>query len=388
MLSKIQHIIILSLISFGSTLLLWLPFLFNFSTFWNIKLPSDGMAAVVRNFDGPQYIVVAKSLYQEKIIKQFEFDLPVEYYAAHFPLYPLLVRVIGNFTWFPYAMLGVTVIFSILSVTVFYLLLHQLKIPQPFWLSTVFLFLPARWLVVRSIGSPEPLFIFLILVSIYYFFQKKYWLAGIAGGLAQLTKPPAILLFAAYCLYLCWQYAPPLLKEMQTGVKKQRSFWHIFPWHAFPIFLIPVFLYSLFLWYGQIYGSFWAYFQSGDNIHLFWPPFQMFNTSGTWVGTYWLEDIIWLLLIGAMAMVGNWRRSDVISWFTAIFYLSTIFISHRDLSRYSLPLAPFIIIAFAPHLQSKLFRYAFFVILIPIFLYSINFIAGNTTPISDWGKLL
>jgi hypothetical protein len=250
-----------------------------------------------------------------------------------------------------------------------------------FWLSVVFLMLPARWLIVRSVGSPESLFIFLGLLSVWGMFKKNYWIAGIAGALAQLTKAPGILLFAAFGLYLGWKYLGKLGSLGKVGVKD-------LPWKAYPLLLIPISLLGLWLWYGQIYGSVLAYFQSGDNIHLFWPPFQMFNTAAAWVGTFWLEDIVWLLLLGALGVVWAWKRQDVISWFTLVWFLSLVFVSHRDFARYALPMMPFLMIAFAPVLEKKEFRYVLLVMLLPIYLYTVNFIAGNGVAISDWGRLL
>src|SRR3989344_5931186 len=129
---RIIEMLVLAIISIGSTLLVWMPLFLNLGSFWNIKLPNDGMAAVVRNFDGPFYIVAAKSLYQPEIIKQFEFDEPVEYYAAHYPLYPLLIRLLGPLISYPYAMLGITVVFSVLSVWIFYWLLRELNLKSAF----------------------------------------------------------------------------------------------------------------------------------------------------------------------------------------------------------------------------------------------------------------
>jgi hypothetical protein len=49
---------------------------------------------------------------------------------------------------------------------------------------------------------------------------------------------------------------------------------------------------------------------------------------------------------------------------------------------------PFLLIAFEPFLVKKEFKIAFLVILLPIFLYAINFIAGNTLAIADWTPFL
>ncbi len=389
-----REMLVLAGISLGSTALIWLPFFFGLSDFWGMQLPRDGMAAVVRNYDGPYYIVVAKSLYNPEVIKQFEFGLPVEYYAAHYPLYPLLIRALGPLISFPYAVLGTTVLFSVLAVWMFYWLARELKMNQAFGLSVIFLILPARWLVVRSVGSPEPVFLFWVLLSIWGMIKKNYWVAGIAGALAQLTKSPGILLFASYGLYLGWQVLSPqhwkeaVVRKNGQMIKGAANWWKSLPWKAYPLWLIPVTLLGVWWWYGQVLGSFWAYFQSGDNIHLFWPPFQMFNKAAAWVGTFWLEDIVWVLLLGALGVIWNWKRQDVISWFSLVWYLSILFVSHRDVARYALPLMPFLILAFAPVLEKKEFRYALMVVLLPIYLYAVNFIAGNTIAISDWGRLL
>src|SRR3989338_10633461 len=92
--SQVRNFIILALISLIPTLLIWAPFFFRLKSFWNIPLPQTGMATIVANYDGPLFLAVAKSLYSAEFIKQnFAFPLSTEYYTAHFPLYPILVRL-------------------------------------------------------------------------------------------------------------------------------------------------------------------------------------------------------------------------------------------------------------------------------------------------------
>jgi len=74
--------------------------------------------------------------------------------------------------------------------------------------------------------------------------------------------------------------------------------------------------------------------------------------------------------------------------FAGIFFTATLFIAHRDLARYSLPLMPFALIAFEKFLTNRAFKIAFFLILPAIYLYAMNFIAGNTAPIADWTPYL
>ena len=117
-------------------------------------------------------------------------------------------------------------------VAVIYLLLKQMKIKSAFWLSLISLFIPARMLILRSVGAPETLFITAILGSIYFYRQKKYWPAGIFLAIAQLTKSPAVLLFGAYII------------DTFLNVKWSMKKWlNKIPLLLGPAVLIPLFLF-------------------------------------------------------------------------------------------------------------------------------------------------
>lgn len=383
-----RNLIILAFASIITTLVLWAPFFLRLESIWGIKLPGQGMATIVANYDGPYYIVAAKTLYDPQSIENNStFSLPPIYYTAHYPLYPILIRGVATilpFLGYPYAMMAVTIISSILAIWMFYLLLNQLGIKrQSLWIALLFTVFPARWLIARSIGSPEPLFLFEIMASIYFFSKEKWWLAGLFGALAQATKPPGILLFIAYVIALI---APNWNKLAHSDF----TTWMVkLKWKAYPILLIPLTLLAVFIGYGIRFGNLLAYFNSGDNIHLMFPPFQVFNPAQPWVGTFWLEEIIWLYLLGALGLVSLIKQKRaVIASFVGVFFFFILFVAHRDISRYSLPLVPFLLIAFARTLEAKEFKWIAALLIIPIYLFSIAFIANNVTPIGDWGPLL
>ena len=334
-------------------------------SFWEIPLPQNGMATIVSNYDGPLYLVVAKTFYNAgQIGSSFQFPLPVEYYTAHFPLFPVLISLFGIFVNYPYAMLIVTLITSFLAVYFFY------KLSGNFFLTFLFAILPARWLIVRSIGSPEPLFIAGILASIYYFKKEKYLSSGVWGMIAGLTKSPAILLFIAYLVYMIWQKKYDFKKYL-------------------PILLIPLSLFLVFLFYYLRTGDFFAYFHSGDNIHLLFPPFQIFNSSASWVGTFWLEEILFIYALGATSLLKLIKDKEYLyASFVGVFFLLTLFISHRDLLRYSLPLMPFTMLTFKDLLLTKEAKYIIALLIIPIYLFSLSFISQNVMPISNWAPFL
>lgn len=362
-------------------ILVWLPFFLRLDSFWKMKLPGNGMQTIVSNFDGPLYIVVAKTLYNpEEIAKNFQFPLRNEYYSAHYPLYPFFIRIFSYILGSQYAMLFTTILFSYVAIYFFY---KHAKIyldeKQALWLTFIFSIFPARWLIVRSVGSPEPLFLATILASTYYFGQKKYLLAGIFGFFAQMTKSPAVLLFGAYLLEI-------FLNNIKIITKKET--WNNLIKYL-PIVLIPLGLISVFSIYKLTYNDFFVYFKSGDNIHLFFPPFQIFNSSEPWVGTFWLEEIIFIYLVGILGIFKLYKEKMMnYFYFTLVFFLPLLFVSHRDLLRYSLPIVPFLILGFKDLLLNKEFKIALFILIIPIYLYSITFISQNTMPISNWAPFL
>lgn len=382
--SFFKNLPVIILLSLIPTLLIWLPFYLRLNSFWTIPLPQDGMATIVANYDGPLYITVAKSLYNPEILKQFTFNLPPEYFAAHFPLYPLLIKLLSFPIGFPYSMLLVTVLSSIGAIYIFSKFISDFVDKKDvLWMTFLFSIFPARWLIVRSIGSPEPLFLAFVISTIYFFKKDKYLLSGIFGALAAFTKSPGILLFPA----LLGAYFYPIIKD-SINIKRSGSKTLFRLTKLLPLLLIPLSTFAVFLIFKIRLNDFFAYFHSGDNIHLFFPPFQIFNYSAPWVGTFWLEEVIFVYLLGTIGVINLAKKDKASLWFTVILFITTLFIAHRDIIRYSLPIVPFLFAGYSQYLVKKEFKYAFYLVVIPIYLFSIGFISKNVMPISDWGPLL
>jgi hypothetical protein len=381
-----KGLVVAAVLSIVPTLLIWLPFFLRIGTFWSIPLPQNGMETIVANYDGPLYLVAAKTLYNKaQIGANFQFPLPTEYYTAHFPLFPLLIKFFGLVINYPYAMLIVTMLSSILAIYFFMKLISQyVERKDVLFLTFLFSIFPARWLIVRSVGSADPLFVASIIASLYYFKNKKFWLAGIWGAIAQLTKSPGILLFLGYSVFLLI----PVIKN-KIFVPTGKWIENLNLRKTLPILLIPLSLIAVFGFYKIVQGDFWAYFHSGDNIHLIFPPFQIFNYSAPWVGTFWLEEVIFIYLLGAIGVYKLFQKKEFeLGIFSAIFFVVTLFIAHRDLMRYSLPLIPCLFVAFSDALTKKEFKIGFLVIIIPIYLYSLAFISQNVMPVANWAPFI
>ncbi len=133
-----------------------------------------GSKTIYENFDGPYYGVVATTWYEPKMIgEKYSFPLPKEYYAAHLPLYPLLMQIGGLVTK---NVLSAGVLINIglsaIGAWTIYLIWEKYKLQYGLWAGLAWLFVWPRMWAVRSIASPETLFIILIVLSLYFFDKK------------------------------------------------------------------------------------------------------------------------------------------------------------------------------------------------------------------------
>lgn len=373
-----KSLLILCLITFFATLAFWFVFYLNLPQL--LGFPEVTLETIFANYDGPNYMVISKCFYDKSCIgPNFSLPQPLEYYPAHFPGYPLLIRLFSVFTTGPKAMLTATLLGSLLLTSSSYIFFRQfLNGYHSFWLSFLLIFFPARLFVLRLIGAPETWFISLILLSLIFFRQKNFLLSAVMAALAQTFKTPAVILLFTYLAYFVYQL---FRRKATLGQLLKRGL---------PFLLSPLVVLLIFSFYRQQTGNFWAYFSSGDNIHLNLFPYLTFVSSKSWLGTIWLEDVVYLFLFAVYGIYTLIKRRGLspVSLFPFLFTLATIFVAHRDISRYLSPIYPFLLLAFSPLLTKKSFRLAFLAILPAIWLYAINFVIGNTAPISNWAPYL
>ena len=197
-----RNCLILVAITLFSILLVWAPFVLGGKT-----------DVLFRYWDGPSYVTVAYSLYSTANPVYAVYGFGPEFYAAHFPAYPLLIRLF-SFAGYFNAMFFLTAAFAILSVIAFYFLAREFfNQPDALALSTVFIFFPARWLLYHSVGATEPLFLLAVLCSVYFFMKRKIPHSVAFAVLATLTRVHGVLLFPAFLGVLYWQDRKKLTKE-------------------------------------------------------------------------------------------------------------------------------------------------------------------------------
>lgn len=374
-LNKIRsYSFILLLATIIPTLFIWFAFYFNLPR--HLGFPPTALETIYANYDGPNYMIIAKCGYNKDCIRQsYSLPIPLEYYPAHFPGFPVVIKYFSFFVNTPKAMLLATLFGSLLLTLVsFYFFKLFLNPQKSFWLALFFIFFPARLFATRLVGAPETWFISLILLSVIFFRKKSFFLSAIFAALAQTFKSPGILLFAAYFLIFLVDYS------------KTRKI----NYHYLYYLLVPLTSLGIFYVYYLQTGDFLAYFHSGDNIHLFLLPYSVFISNRSWINTIWLEDVLYLILLALIGVSKLYRRFklNLIFIFPAIFLLATIFVAHRDISRYLSPIYPLMFVAYSKYLTKKPVKYLFLILLPAIILYTINFLIGNTAPISNWAPYL
>ncbi len=370
----LQSIVIIISVVLISTAVVYLPFYTRSLHLLGHTVEEKGMQYIYQNYDGVLYIVPAKTWYVPEAIANLRLELllPQEYFAAHLPIYPLLISLAAPITGYLPGMIAVNILFTIIAAVALYQIAKYFALTNaPFILSIVFLFMP-RLLVVRTVGAPEMVFIALILGSIYFFEKKMIFIASVLGAIAAATKTPGILLFVAYGL---------VFVEHMIIRKTFSLRW-------FYILLIPVGLLATFYFYQQQTGDFWAYFKTGGVVPMPY-PFSVFTSGARWVGTAWLEEIVLYFFVYGFAVISlkdSPHRSFF--YFPLIFLIASVFVQHRDLSRYMLPLWPFVLIAFPQVFTSRRFLIVALVLLPAVYLYAWNFLISNILPISDWSAYL
>lgn len=369
-----SNLIFLLIITFLSSALIWLAFYKNLPQ--KLGFPQTSLETVFANYDGPNYMVIAKCGYNKDCIAQnFSLPLPLEYYPAHLPGFPLLIKYFNLYVNTPKAMLLATLFGSLLfTLSSYYLYKLFFKEKTAFWLALLSIFFPARLFVLRLVGAPETWFLSFILLSLIFFKKKNFWLSAIFAVFAQLLKSPGILLFAAYFIVAFLDY---------LKTKKINTSYLIY-------LLVPLSALGIFYYYYLATGDFLAYFHSGDNFHLTPFPYQVFVSTRSWINTIWLEDVIYIFALVFLALKKLLKKFklNIVFIFPLIFTLATVLVAHRDISRYIAPVYPFVFLAFGKKIAKPKIRLIFFLLIPAVILYAINFIIGNTAPITTWAPYL
>jgi len=342
--SRARPELLLVLVTVGSSFLVYLPFL------------SD-ITAVYRFWDGPNYLTIARTLYDIRPDNPLlAYVYHPSYFATHLPLYPLLVRVFSLIGYQP-ALLLVSIAATMAAVLLFYRLARDIwKLPSPAFLALVFLFLPPRWLLYRSTGATEALYLALTMASVFFLEKERIGKASLAAALAAATRISGLMFLPAYVFVLLQRKRPRAL------------FW---------LALIPAGPLLYFLFCATRFGDFFAYFSPHREKLASLLPFGFLPVLFQ-KGLYHQAEFHILLALVYAVGVSRLRGFPVIFAYCLFQFVFHIFISTEDWSRYFLAMAPFaLIVGFRDLLVTRAFRWIFPPYVLLAFLYAWGVIPLN-----------
>ncbi len=314
------------------------------------------------NFDGVHYLLIAERGYI------------YEYYQVFFPLYPLAIRGLTSLVQ-NYLASGLIISHLALLAASYFLIKigHQVKLSLPLLLVTYLIFPTSFYL-----GSvyTESLFLMLSLATFYFAFQNRWWLSGLSGGLATLTRVSGIFLFPSL-LIIWWQQRKLSSHSEPKQLKDQLSF--------FWLLLIPagLLIYMLYLNY-QVHDPLYfihaqPYFSSYRQVNTFtlWPQvvwryIKMLVTVNPLTPTYFTTCIEMLIGLGfAWLSILSWKRlGPALGIYTLSNYLLPTFTgSFSSVPRYVLILFPAFIVLSQEIRAHRWFRLVYFS-LSPVLLLS------------------
>jgi len=321
----------------------------SLSVYWPFRDVPD---KILRYWDGPAYLYVAKTLYRVPLDHQFQaYELPRAYFANHLPLFPLVIRALSPLTLgnYPAAMILAVLATSVLAALLFHELLRsQALVASPAWTAVLFCLLPPRWLIYHAVGATEPLFFCLLFAAFLALNRERHTLVLVAIGLAALTRIVGVLLVPAF-----------MLVYLQRGEWRRAA--------RVPAALVGVL--TLFAYYKLVFGDFFAYFtwNLGSAGIVSPRPFEILqryvDNSGTKFHSAELFASMYVAYgLGTLAL---WRKRRDLFWFCLVYFVFSTFVTHHDLPRYMAVLAPFaLLVAFDAALAQPACR-----LILPLLLY-------------------
>jgi len=342
--AQVRPEIWLALAAVGGSFLVYWPYLGN-------------MTEVYRFWDGPNYLTVARTAYdirRDNPLLAYVYN--PSFFASYLPLYPLCVRALA-FVGYERALLLVSVLAAMAAVLLFYRLARDVwKLPSPGFLSLVFLFLPPRWLLYRSTGATESLYIAVTLASILFFEKAQVGRASVAAALATLTRISGLMIAPAYGVLL-------LVKRRYRSI----------PW----LLLIPAGLLGHFVFCAVRFGNFYAYFTPHQEKLARFLPFGFLPVLFERGLYHQVEFHILLALVYAVG-ISRLRAYPVIFSYCIFQFALHLCLSLEDWSRYFLSMAPFaLIVGYRDLIDTRAFRWMF-----PVFAALSVYYAWGVIPLN------
>ena len=292
--------------------------------------PAETFYSIWNHWDAPHYLSLAEHGYQSTGQQR--------YLLVFFPLFPALVRLLAPLCGGYSA--GALCLSTIASFVLAVVLRRLVALDDPaLGESTVFLLFVFPTAFFLHIGYTESLFLALTLGAFLAARCDKWWLAGVLGALAGLTRINALVLIPALAMEAWWAY------------RRERRWRADWLWIGLPLLGL-----AAYLGLNQIVGGqpfrFLDYEAANWYRHLAWPWTGMLKTWD-WMGEHGpaeahmsgLEELLFLF-IGLVASLVAWLRlrPAYAVWMTGNWLLFACQSFLMSVPRYTLTLFPLFVL--------------------------------------------
>lgn len=327
-----------------------------------------GLEYVYRNWDGPAYAVVGRTLYDANEIEKinpFPY-LPAWHYANRFPGYGLAIRLF-SFLGYSESMIVVSQLFALAySIALYFLVKEVSPKANALFVAITSIFFTPRWFIVSHVGSTEPMFLLFITLFALYFHKKQYWISALFAALAQVTKPQGIIFFIGISLYFLW---------------KRQSL------KAFlPYLLIPLSLVTVFTIYYLRFGDFFVFLRSEAFPTMQWPPLKILTSPTVYSAVIdlfvvWKEAIVYTYLVYAIGIAFLFEKKlYMLAIVSLTYFMPVLLFVQTDMARFIQPILPFVMLGLSDFFSKKP---VFLTILLTspmAILYAVGYINYNLAP--------
>ena len=310
---------------------LWQPDKFDYAVWgvhvglvaiqWLFTLVSGDLLSPLAYWDGPNYVYVAKTMYDipEDNPWTRAFNYPRYYFACHLPGFPLVIKLFSMIFFNCYWIGDVVAILfcSCLSLYVFRRMLIVYNcVSEPLWTTMMMCVFPIRYLVYSAVGASEPLFLSCCYGAMtFYKLGKKVPMLLCLWG-ATITRIEGLSIVGT--IGLCYALQIDILGCLWTMLG----------------FLAPA---ALVLMHKQKFGSYKAYFMFNQNLIQF-PPFHMLIHGSKYdssvpnlMGCMYMYGI---MLIGVLILC---QVAVPMAIFATVYLIYDSMLFHIDVYRYALP---------------------------------------------------
>ncbi|MBV8584066.1 MAG: glycosyltransferase family 39 protein [Candidatus Eremiobacteraeota bacterium] len=287
------------------------------------------LLAVWGRWDAVHYLDIATHGYQG-------------YDMAFFPLYPFLIRVVGSLAG-SHLVAGLLIsnaAFFFALLFLYKLLEHEFD--RPVARRAIFYVSVFPTAVFFSAVYTESLFFMLTVASFYYLRAHRWWLAGVIGFFAALTRVEGILLAIPFLIEWASQYWPELTRG---GAQRLRALFDLIP---VTFAGLGLGVYMAYLWVLRADPLYFSHVQTHWNRHFAMPWVSVWSafhkiaiaTSSQTVANQLLEIAFTALMIGVLVAGWHSLRPSYIAYMALSILVPMCTSSLMSMPRFALVLFP------------------------------------------------